>query len=103
MTSNPPHVLPEQQRRLQEDLTDICFQLPKAIRTRSIAEAKGKTTAAALGDLCAAHPEFERARTHETTRWAGMIVLTIVAWLCDFLLVASFSSFIVGLFVGGAR
>ena len=96
-------IIPEPQRRAHEHLTDLCTALPTYVQMRNAADVDGAAAARAFAAHREAHPEFEHANTHQTTRWTGILLLTVVAWICDFALVCTFAAFLVNVFFGGAR
>lgn len=93
-------IVSEPQRRLHDHLTDTCHELPQHVRALTTANSDGAAAAQTLAEHCAAHPEFDGANTHHTTRWSIIIFVSLMAWVTDAALVASFSAYLVGLFLG---
>ena len=82
-------------------LKELAHRLSRNVRRRNEARADGRTVADDLGAYLSWHGEFHNADAKTRMRWNAILLLHVIAWICDAILVATFSAFLARLFSGG--
>jgi hypothetical protein len=82
-------------------LKELAHRLTGNVRRRNEARADWRTVADDLAAYLSWHGDFHNADAKTRMRWNAILLLHVIAWICDAILVMTFSAFLARLFSGG--